>query len=412
MNILSSLLRLSPVTLGFTVICILVYLAMVFAGAHFANPHNQALIAWGGNYRPLTVNGQGWRLLTGLFVHGGLLHLVMNMIALADIGHVLEQKIGRRMLLVIFLLSGLFGGLCSLMWHPMSVGVGASGAIMGLAGALLVWLILPKLERGAEMERKVQVRALVMGLSLTLAVGAFSQRIDNAAHAGGLLAGVVLGAVVYVIDKLRSGALKRWAAAILLLLAGLLVLWQQLRLQSPDEYNFRKPLLEVALGFQQYGNVGLYIRQRAEIEQKDPNDFAQDQAGNSFSADAQRRQNRIWLEQAYLPAVASWDKCLATSQQWQNKRLLPAQKTLATQIFSYCSLRQRQYLLLRTYLRVPAPQPNLEMQRIVQQAHDLEEKMLPQLRLELQMHDEIQDQLGMSLTGKRKTPVHFGDGKK
>ena len=394
--------------MGFVFICTAVYVVMIATGAHFANPHNQAMIAWGGNYRPVTVTGQGWRLLTAMFIHGGWMHLLMNMIALLDIGHVLEQKIGRRMVFVIFLLSGLLGGVCSLIWHPVTVGVGASGGIMGLAGALLVWLILPKLERGAEVAAKAQVRALAVGLTLTLAVGAYSQRIDNAAHAGGLIAGLTLGAIVYAIDSLRSGALKRWAAAVLLMVAGLIVTWYQLKLQSPDEYNFRKPLHAITSIMEQYGDATSYMQRRALAENKDMKDFAEEQTGSSFSADAQRRQNQVWFEQAFVQAISNLDRCIATGQVWSTMRLLPEQKLLASQIVGYCSLRQRQYQIYRHYLRTAPTQPDRELPLLLRQARKLESDMLPQLRVEIHTYEEMHAQLGMTMTGKRKNPVKFG----
>lgn len=402
------LFRTSPVTMGFVLICTAVYLVMIATGAHFANPHNQAMIAWGGNYRPVTVTGQGWRLLTAMFIHGGWMHLLMNMIALLDIGHVLEQKIGRRMVFVIFLLSGLLGGICSLIWHPVTVGVGASGGIMGLAGALLVWLILPKLDRGTEVAAKAQVRALAVGLTLTLAVGAYSQRIDNAAHAGGLIAGLTLGAIVYAIDSLRSGALKRWAAAVFLMAAGLIVTWYQLKLQSPDEYNFRKPLYAIVNIMELYGDAPSYMQRRAIAENKDMKDFTEEQTGSSFSGDAQRRQNQVWFEQAFVQAISNLDKCIATAQVWSTMRLLPEQKLLASQIHGYCSLRQRQYQIYRHYLRAAPPQQDRELPPLLLQARKLERDMLPQLRLEIHTYEDMHAQLGMTMTGKRKYPVKFG----
>src|SRR5436305_1418866 len=90
------------ITLFFAALCIAIFLAMLASSGHALQFDRYALLRWGGNYRPLTLAGQWWRLLSAIFVHGGLLHLLFNMIALLDIGLLLERKVGKIMLAVIF----------------------------------------------------------------------------------------------------------------------------------------------------------------------------------------------------------------------------------------------------------------------------------------------------------------------
>ncbi len=392
------LLYATPVTSFFALVCIVVYFAMIASGAHFANPHNQALIAWGGNYRPLTVDGQEWRLLSAIFVHGGWLHLCFNMIALFDIGRLLEQKIGKRMQFAIFLLSGLFGGLCSLIWHPDSVGVGASGAIMGLAGALLVWLSLPKLEQAQQFERKLQVVALIIGVTLTLGVGAFSQRIDNAAHAGGLATGLIIGALVYAIDRVQPGAIKRWLAAALMMAAGLLLLAWGVSRQSSDEYKFRKPLAAISQIFDQYSDITQFLRRLPHPNYQTPG------PGSPLLPRYQARDQQ--QEQAYQHAIESWKECLYLSTAWQGLNLSKEQDVLGRQIIAYCDARQRQYQLLWQYQKQQLqgdPAKNQEIGQRVLQANALYLQLLPTLRKELEIDNTIHDQIGMSMRGKKET---------
>lgn len=400
MNLISRLWQQAPVTFAAATLCILVYLAMLYSGAHFADPHNQALIAWGGNFRPLTANGQGWRLLSALFVHGGIIHLFMNMVALLDIGYLLEQKIGRRMMLVVFLLSGLIGGLCSLTWHPLTVGVGASGAIMGLAGALLVWLLLPKLERAADIERRVQVRALALGLGLTLGVGLWLERIDNAAHIGGLVTGLILGGVIYVLDRLRPGAIKRWLASGVILFGGLLLVRTQLDAQLADEYRFRKSLPALAAIITQYGDVGAYLQRRMLLEENRPHP-----AMNTLSPEQVQQmlaQKSVqWVDNAYQQALRAWDNCQYQSQSWGRMQLDKDQARLASQIATYCELKERQYHLLRRHLHKPEAQ-NRDLARLLQQGQAIEHKMLPALFQEVETERYIQRQMGMNMHGGRR----------
>jgi rhomboid protease GluP len=116
------------------------FLGMAWAGVSLMAPAAGALFRWGGNFPPVTVQGQWWRLLTATFLHAGAVHLVFNMVVLWDAGKRMERILGRGGFLVCYLLSGLAGSVASLAFHPASVSVGASGAIFGLFGALLGFL--------------------------------------------------------------------------------------------------------------------------------------------------------------------------------------------------------------------------------------------------------------------------------
>ncbi|MBD0255211.1 MAG: rhomboid family intramembrane serine protease, partial [Cytophagales bacterium] len=120
---------------------LVLFLLMVIAGLGFLSFGNDDLLTWGANYRPLTVRGQWWRLLTSTFLHGGVLHLFMNLYGLLFVGLFLEPVLGRARLLLIYLLTGVLASLASLLWYPATVSVGASGAIFGLYGALLALLL-------------------------------------------------------------------------------------------------------------------------------------------------------------------------------------------------------------------------------------------------------------------------------
>ncbi|WP_338846582.1 rhomboid family intramembrane serine protease [Massilia sp. W12] len=412
MNLLQSLWRRAPVSSSIALICILVYLAMLYSGAHFANPHHQALIAWGANFRPLTVSEQGWRLFTALFVHGGILHLTMNTIALLDVGYLLERKIGRRMLLVVFLLSGLGGGLCSLSFKPLSVGVGMSGAVMGMSGALLVWLLMPKLEKDEEIERLTQVRVLTMGLGLTLLVGLLLARIDNAAHVGGLLIGMLLGLMIYLLDRLQPGALQRWLAALILFGAGLLLVWQQLNTHQADEYRFRKPLPEIAAIIDHFSNPAVLFRRLAQAQaaQAESAAGAQDAAreeGQEAGAGAmpatppQLRIPAQQIEQALQEGVHAWDRCYQLSQGWDKLQLQPEQSKLGSLIVAYCANRKRQYQLLRQQLRQGQGHER-ELQAVQALAAKQEQELRGKLGQELQTEWYIQEQQGMNMRGQRR----------
>lgn len=185
-----------PITATLLAINVGVFVLMLLAGAGFWHTPNGVQLAWGANFGPATQDGQWWRLFTALFIHFGVVHLVLNMWALWDVGRLVEQLYGRWRFAVLYVVSGLLGNLVSLVLHGNeAVSGGASGAIFSLYGALLVllWRERRNVEPG---EFRWLFGGAVLFSSLMLGVGFFVQGIDNAAHGGGLLAGALLGLVL------------------------------------------------------------------------------------------------------------------------------------------------------------------------------------------------------------------------
>ena len=186
-----------------------VFVAMVMAGvAMFDNPSGQDLVRWGANFGPLTVSGQWWRLLTCVFIHGGLLHIAFNMWCLWDLGRLAESLYGHWTFAVVYLITGLSASLTSLAWNPAVLSVGASGAIFGIAGALLASFYLGEfsLPRAAIAGT---LRSVAMFVGYNLIFGAVIARTDNAAHVGGLVMGLILGALIAKVAPLQDDLLRR-----------------------------------------------------------------------------------------------------------------------------------------------------------------------------------------------------------
>ena len=176
---------------------ILVFAVMVAAGLGFLSFDAPDLQRWGGNMRSYTTNGQWWRLLTNIFLHGGFIHLLMNMIALMLAGIFAESLLGTKKFVLAYLLSGLLASVASIWMHDKVVSVGASGAIFGMYGVLLALLttkVLPK-----ALSRPLLLTVLFF-IGYNLLVG-LAGGIDNAAHIGGLLTGIVTGYVYYPFIK-------------------------------------------------------------------------------------------------------------------------------------------------------------------------------------------------------------------
>jgi rhomboid protease GluP len=168
---------------------ILVYFAMTWIAG---GPDDIAVVlAFGANYGPLVKDGDIWRLVTSVFLHGGVLHLLLNGYALYFLGRNLEAFYGPWALFVFFLGSGVAGALASAVFSS-NISVGASGGIFGLLGASLVFafkhrVILPR------RVTTVMGTALIPWVVLNLVSGYFVPVVDMNAHWGGLIAGALLG---------------------------------------------------------------------------------------------------------------------------------------------------------------------------------------------------------------------------
>jgi membrane associated rhomboid family serine protease/Flp pilus assembly protein TadD len=184
-----------PITVVLVAINVLFFIAMVVKGAPVAQPTSDQLLRFGANFGPLTLAGQWWRLLTAMFVHIGLVHLALNMWCLWQLGLLAEYLYGRKTFLALYMMSGLAGSIVSLARNPLVVTAGASGAIFGLAGALIATLYLGKLAapKGAW---RTSLMSLVAFAGYNLAFGFFVRGIDNGAHLGGLVSGLALGSVL------------------------------------------------------------------------------------------------------------------------------------------------------------------------------------------------------------------------
>jgi len=153
-------------------------------------PPLQALFLLGAKHAPSIIEGgEIWRLVTANFLHGGLIHLVFNSIALMNLGPLIETAFGWRKMLILYMTTGVAAFLVSTVWNPTSriLSVGASGAIFGLLGFAIVY----GRYRAGPSARALSdqlLRWLMFMLFLFLI-----PQIDHAAHIGGLAAGAVIG---------------------------------------------------------------------------------------------------------------------------------------------------------------------------------------------------------------------------
>ena len=178
--------RLPPATIGVLAVLVAIFAAEVATGALASA---EGMLRAGALSRASVAAGQLWRMLTAVFLHGGVEHLVGNAIALVVLGMICEHAFGRTQFLFLFVASGLAGSVLSVVMAPGPT-VGASGAIFGLQGAAIV-LLRRHRDRLVMRAGRIGVVLIVWAL-YTIAQGAFMPFVDNGAHIGGFLGGALV----------------------------------------------------------------------------------------------------------------------------------------------------------------------------------------------------------------------------
>jgi len=170
---------------------ILIFLLMAFAGGS----NESTLLAFGVKANAQIDNGEVWRFITPIFIHIGLLHLAFNSYALWIVGPQVEKLYGGPRFLLLYVMTGIAGVAASYWYHPDIFSAGASGAIFGLFGVLLVFSFKYRGTIPAFFSQALS-RGILLTVGINLFIGFQVPQIDNSAHLGGLLAGAFLASVV------------------------------------------------------------------------------------------------------------------------------------------------------------------------------------------------------------------------
>lgn len=213
------------------------------------------LLRMGANFRPLVQNGEVWRLVTASFLHIGLLHLAVNGYSLFVVGPMIEKLYGSLKFTAIYVFAGLTGALASYLFNPGSISAGASGALFGLLGAMLM-MGLRRYDAVPDHEKRQLRSVALVTLLVNLALGLKIPGIDNFCHVGGLLGGTLLAGLLGPDPALGGRKPRRLALAGLLALPAVATLGlgvgvaealldhqPTLRLAAPSgDYALRLPL--------------------------------------------------------------------------------------------------------------------------------------------------------------------------
>ncbi len=207
---------------------VLLWLANVLSGMDVVNPSAQDLLKWGGNFLPNTVE-QPWRLVSSTFLHAGIVHLGFNMLGLAQLGPLTLRFYGTSGFFVIYAFAGILGSLSSLFFAAKTgVAIGASGAVLGLLGAIMAGAITKRQHLGEDNAQSLIKMGCVF-VVINLFLGFSQAGIDNAAHIGGFIGGAL--AAVGLPEKFdhnetKKSAVLRVAITVALCAFAVFAIWQ------------------------------------------------------------------------------------------------------------------------------------------------------------------------------------------
>lgn len=293
---------------------IILFTIMVIAGANIWLPDTDTMLAWGANFRPVTVNGQWWRLLTCCFLHIGILHLLMNMYALVYIGLLLEPRLGRTRFLAVYLLTGIAASTVSLWWNDLIISAGASGAIFGMYGFFLAMLTTNVIDKAS---RQAFLASILVFVGYNL-VGGLRGGIDNAAHIGGLLSGLLAGYAFYPsLKKPGEPALKFGTIGVLTVLVVAGAFFAMNNSDNPVDL------------FQQKMN------RIVELEQK---------ALKLYTM--QTDDNAVLLKEVQENGIPAWSEALRMTYEAAALDVPPALRDRTHKLKIYCKLRLDAYNLI------------------------------------------------------------------
>src|SRR5690606_6716698 len=194
---IQQLLKTAPVTTLLLVSFIGLFIMQVLSGVDANNPSTEALLKWGANALPYTMDSEPWRLASSAFLHIGLMHLLFNGFAMYFFGQIAERMFGSAKFLALFLLAAIGGNLLNnyVTWQGILDGTGqpglsagASGGIMGIGAALLIAALLKISVNGMVLNLK----SLIIIMGINLVYGFAVQGIHKVGHIGGAVTGLVI----------------------------------------------------------------------------------------------------------------------------------------------------------------------------------------------------------------------------
>lgn len=187
------------ITYALIALNILLYIISAIKCGNFMDIDSMTLYSMGGKFAYNIYHGEVWRLVSAIFLHGDIMHILFNMYSLYILGSQVEIIFGKVKYLIIYFISGIAANILSCILAPNTLSIGASGAIFGLLGAfaIVIFINRKKVSKGS-------IANLVLVILLNIYIGFTGQSIDNAAHIGGLVTGILVGFIIILIYKRKA----------------------------------------------------------------------------------------------------------------------------------------------------------------------------------------------------------------
>ena len=248
--------RFTPITYTLILINIVIWLCMILYLNRFSDVK---LLEVGGLVHFNVVHGEWYRLISSMFLHFNFEHILMNMLSLFIFGKIVESIIGSWRMLIIYIISGLYGNFVSLSFNTTTISVGASGAIFGLIGSIFVIMYLSK------NFNKKMIGQLLIALVVLIVFSLFMSIINIMAHLGGFISGVLITLIGYYFKTQRS---LFWSFLIVFLLIFIIL---QIRIFTISEDNIYDKLIRDEM------IKGNYSEAKNVVKQTLNNNYADDE---------------------------------------------------------------------------------------------------------------------------------------
>lgn len=248
--------RFTPITYTLILINIVIWLCMILYLNRFSDVK---LLEVGGLVHFNVVHGEWYRLISSMFLHFNFEHILMNMLSLFIFGKIVESIIGSWRMLIIYIISGLYGNFVSLSFNTTTISVGASGAIFGLIGSIFVIMYLSK------NFNKKMIGQLLIALFVLIVFSLFMSNINIMAHLGGFISGVLITLIGYYFKTQRS---LFWSFLIVFLLIFIIL---QIRIFTISEDNIYDKLIRNEM------IKGNYSEAKNVVKQTLNNNYADDE---------------------------------------------------------------------------------------------------------------------------------------
>lgn len=248
--------RFTPITYTLILINIVIWLCMILYLNRFSDVK---LLEVGGLVHFNVVHGEWYRLISSMFLHFNFEHILMNMLSLFIFGKIVESIIGSWRMLIIYIISGLYGNFVSLSFNTTTISVGASGAIFGLIGSIFVIMYLSK------NFNKKMIGQLLIALFVLIVFSLFMSNINIMAHLGGFISGVLITLIGYYFKTQRS---LFWSFLIVFLLIFIIL---QIRIFTISEDNIYDKLIRDEM------IKGNYSESKNVVKQTLNNNYADDE---------------------------------------------------------------------------------------------------------------------------------------